>query len=364
MLTVLIPIIVADIVVLATFLMLPVVRREKAFFGVRVSPEVYAGTGRQIVYRYWLTIVAIFAGLGAIGFFTALTRSNFIYAIAAYLASIPAGVTAYALFAREVRPFRVISAAARFATPLHTRRLSEYTNRLAEVVIAVLTIAPFFILIHYYSDLPARIPAHWNFRGEPDRWVRKGISTVFFLPVLLAYLQGWLLLMKYDLVHAKLTLPADNAEVFLRYKERSHVAVMKLMDWMRRLSAVLLFGVSLFVVLTTIEPFPRYMPVASAGVFGGVALMVTIGFYLTYRLVSISREMESVTGQFNVRRAAEEERWAGGGLFYYNPDDPALMVEKVDGFGFTYNFAGPGIALRLLFLAAIPLIVIWALWEA
>lgn len=34
-----------------------------------------------------------------------------------------------------------------------------------------------------------------------------------------------------------------------------------------------------------------------------------------------------------------DECWKGGGVIYYNPDDPALMVEKRFGAGYTFNFA-------------------------
>jgi uncharacterized membrane protein len=73
--------------------------------------------------------------------------------------------------------------------------------------------------------------------------------------------------------------------------------------------------------------------------------------------------LDAATGDANILRESEEERWTGGGLFCYNPDDPALIVEKKDGLGYTYNFAGKGITLRLMFLAAIPLLVFWAVMD-
>ncbi len=47
-----------------------------------------------------------------------------------------------------------------------------------------------------------------------------------------------------------------------------------------------------------------------------------------------------------------DECWKWG-LIYYNPDDPALMVEKRFGIGWTINFAhrGAWICLALLIVA-------------
>lgn len=46
-----------------------------------------------------------------------------------------------------------------------------------------------------------------------------------------------------------------------------------------------------------------------------------------------------------------------GGIFYYNPQDPALMVEKRVGVGWTFNFAHPVVWLILGLLIAIPAVI-------
>ncbi len=362
-LSVLIPLLIADVLVLGVLMWMPVMRGEKAFFGVRVSREIYAGEGRRIVRRYWLSVLAIFIALEAAGMLTAYYRNNFLYAVAAYAVSVPIAFILYTAFAREVRPFRLPSEATKFASSLHTRRLSEYTFFALEVLIVILAIAPVIMLVYYYPALPERVPVHWGVNGQPDGWARKSFSTVFFLPVLAAYLQSWFLLLKYDLAHAKMTLPAEQAEVYQHYKERLMVASLRMIDWARGLIAVLLAVISLFILLTTIEELRPWMKVANIMVWATLGLLLPGLFFFLYRLMTINNALEEATGNADVRRESEEEKWSGGGLFYYNPDDPALMVEKKDGLGYTYNFAGQGIRLRLAFLAGVPLLVLWALLD-
>jgi uncharacterized membrane protein len=62
-----------------------------------------------------------------------------------------------------------------------------------------------------------------------------------------------------------------------------------------------------------------------------------------------------------VLRASDERRWRHGGLTYHNPDDPALVVEKLVGLGYTINTAHPAAPARLLLLSGIPAFVVWAL---
>lgn len=59
----------------------------------------------------------------------------------------------------------------------------------------------------------------------------------------------------------------------------------------------------------------------------------------------------------------KDEHWVAG-VFYYNPQDPALWVEKRFGIGWTLNFARPaswfmlgGILLLVLAGVALPWLV-------
>ncbi|HEY0543777.1 MAG TPA: DUF1648 domain-containing protein [Pyrinomonadaceae bacterium] len=363
MLSVLIPLLMTNMLVLAVLLWMPVIRGEKAFFGVRVSRETYLGEGRRILRRYWLCLLAAFFALEAIGFLTAYYRRNFAFALVTHFLSYFAAFALYSNFAREVRPFRVVSDATKFATPLQTRRLADYTHLLLEATVVLLTIAPTVVLIYYYPALPERVPVHWGINGQPDRWARKTFSTVFFLPILMTYLQSWFLLLKYDLVHAKMTLPAEQAEVYLKFKEQLIVASVHMMDWVRALLAIMLGTVSMFILLTTVEALRHLMPIANLLIWPCVGLLLIVCFYYVYRFMAINNRLEEATGNSNVERESEAAKWTSGGLFYYNPDDPALIVEKRDGLGYTYNFAGKGIRLRLAFLAVVPLLVLWALMD-
>ena len=54
------------------------------------------------------------------------------------------------------------------------------------------------------------------------------------------------------------------------------------------------------------------------------------------------------------RTADEHWHW---GLFYFNPADPALMVEKRMGIGYTLNFGNPWAWLMLVGLVGVSLVV-------
>ena len=60
----------------------------------------------------------------------------------------------------------------------------------------------------------------------------------------------------------------------------------------------------------------------------------------------------------------DDDRYWSGGIFYNNPDDPALFVEKRYGLGWTLNFGHPqaklvliGLLVGTLVLSILPILI-------
>jgi len=352
---------VLDVIILASFMYMPVLRDEEAFFGVRVSPEVYHGPGRRILHRYWFWLVVTFLEVEAIGLLVSIYRFQLPYArIASVLLLTSAGIIFYLIFYRQVKPFEIVDQRQRFASSLKVRHLGDYTSIALEVVIGALTVLPSLALIYYYPELPGRIPVHWNWRFEPDRWADKSFGTVFFLPIIAIYLQGLFLLIKHGLLQVKMTLPAEHAEEYFRYKEESLNMNMKLMDRVRILMAVLKGTLALNIIFSAIERFSSLRGIIAVTVIATTSLLLILGAYYGHRLVVINRNLKAVAGRVYVQRETDAAHWYGGGLFYYNREDPALFVEKLVGLGYTLNLANKRVYIYLLYLVGLPLLVGWA----
>jgi uncharacterized membrane protein len=65
-----------------------------------------------------------------------------------------------------------------------------YQNLKKELPIIGLVILPFIYLAHLWHCLPAKVPIHWNYKGEIDNWGTKYalIGIVFLLPVFTYFL--------------------------------------------------------------------------------------------------------------------------------------------------------------------------------
>lgn len=351
-----------DAFMLASFFWMPVMRGEDAFFGVRVSMEFYRGEGRRLLRRYWFWLSMLFVEIEAIGILVSIYRSELPFA---RLASLPLialpAIILYVLFYRQVRPFAVSEEGGRFASALRQRHLSEYTNLYLEAAVLLLTVIPSLFLIYYYPQLPEKIPVHWDWRGRPDDWARKSFGTVFFLSMMLIYLQGLFLLVKHGLLTVKMTLPAERAREYLSGKEQFLNTTMKLMDWVRILVATMMSALLLNIVFSSVEHLSHLTIIVTVIDALSTLMLFASCTYFIIRLIMIDHALKRTVGRVYVQRGRDAAHWRAGGLFYYNPEDPSLFVEKMVGFGYTFNMANRLVYLYLAYILLLPLILSWAL---
>ena len=317
------------------FYFLPTINGEQTLFGIVLKDDDFQTYGSPILQKYRRDLIIV--GFGCIGGLTALyfvksLPSNSL--AVAYICATAVIIFLLFKYSRQTWKLRDKRTISRLATPLKPRHLSDFTNYWWELTVILLTIAPFAILAVYYSQLPEVVPIHWNTAGEADGFAKKGFFTVFFLPILTAFLQLIFIILKQDIIRARFRVPAEHAKKVLSLKEISLLANIEMIDWCR-LSCGVLLGIVSTLVLSPI------LPVAAAlNIFLWLSLIIMLSgmtFYL-HRMILVSREIKSLTGQITFQTANEMEGWKDG-LFYYNPKDTAFMIEKPGGVGYTVNMA-------------------------
>jgi uncharacterized membrane protein len=340
------------------FYFLPVLNGQQTLFGIVLKDDDFETYGVPVLRKFRRDIIIIAAG-SLIGLYLMSQLSKNSLVIAYILAMV---ATLFPLFkylrqAWQLRDKRTFS---RLATALKPRRLRDFTSLRLEITVVLLTLAPFGVLAFYYAQLPDVVPIHWNLAGEADGWADKSFSSVFFLPIITAYMQIFLIILKQDIIRARFRVPADeHAEQVLSLKEISLGASVGMIDWCRSICGVLLGTVALLILSPVISP-----AVASAlniATWAGVVLLLAGQAFYLYRMILASREIKSLTGQIIFQTADEMQGWTDG-MFYYNPKDSAFMVEKPGGVGYTFNFAHRraiiyvGLILSPMFLVILDLI--------
>jgi uncharacterized membrane protein len=307
-------------------------RRSVIFFAVRVPPEFHQSPeGRAVARTFLLQLWAATAIAGAV---TVLAvRSGYMgWASFTPLLVLAAASAAY---------YRAFQAVLPHALPVPAVRTAALFAPVEEGLPGgwALLAGPFIVLLctslyvrAHWAEIPERFPIHWGIDGKPNGWSARTVLGVFG-PLLLAFaIQATLVGI------AAFTLYSSR-------RTRMMAATMKV------LVATAWFIALLFSIVTLTPLMPGPPPIWA--ILAGVAAFVAYVIWLTAKAASEPSDEPPTS----------EEFWKWGQV-YYNPDDPALFVEKRVGIGYTLNFAHRAAWVFVGGVVGLPLLgVLVALWK-
>lgn len=298
----------------------PALRKRNLYFGVTVAPEFRSSEeGRRIAATFR---AVVWAGVAVtLGLLWWAQQYPFRPAVAfCPLVAVLVGGAGWLWAWSATRPHAVRMDAVRTAPLVGEAEDERLPGGWLTAVgpFAMLGCAVGWMLAHF-DELPARYPVHWGASGRADRWVEKSLPAVLAPSAVgagvLVMLLGIALMI---LRGAKRGSGGETGDFGARHR-MANVRLLALMMW--ALGA-------LFCVVALLPVLP--LPDGPAMFVIMLSPVVVILFY-SVRLFSMSTE--STGGSDGM----PEECWKFGS-FYYNPADPALMVEKRSGPGFTLNF--------------------------
>lgn len=188
---------------------------------------------------------------------------------------------------------------------------------------------PFLVLLAlgawalpHLDRLPGRLPVHWGLYG-PNRWVITSSRAIIGLLMLHAFVCLLLTVSALGVLHWSRRVRASGPSAAA---ERQF----------RRRTLLLVLSVEYFTILPPV--FDLLQAPALAMKLWTVALLLTLLAFL----VSLMRAGQggtrlAVVGGGTVGDRTADARWIGG-LIYFDRRDPAILVEKRMGIGWTLNF--------------------------
>jgi uncharacterized membrane protein len=213
-----------------------------------------------------------------------------------------------------------------------------------------LQLGPFGILLAtaayiqaHWNHIPDRFPVHWGMNGMPNGWSGRTPLGVYGPLLFGAALVIAISVPAYAISHGVQRVSAAGGAPSPG-------------EFAHRTSVVLL-GVEFFVAavlsLVALLPFtgnPGMMPI----------VILTVGILAS--AVFLSRWLGHGRGR-SQHIPGGDACWKLG-MFYFNPDDPALFVEKRVGIGYTINFAHGSSWIVLALTLVLPLgLGALALWH-
>jgi len=329
--------------------MLPHVSPPGVLFGVTVGRTVAEGPGGAVAVRLYRMVLLFGVLVPVLLWGYGLSRGSLGLLLLAALSVAPEIIAAYLVGHFRARALHPDGAAALREPPLPRVEDAAHSapadaagsgtglRTLLGALPYALVVLSALWLLHVYPELPDPFPVHTGPGGEPDRWAPKSPAVVFLVPA-----AGLVLLLFLELIRRLLR----SARLARRgsYAGFSATSVDDVL-----LVAQLFIGLTLSTVA-----------LGTAGVVpGSLLLAVAVGAPIVLLVFLVG---------FVARLATERHRWpvVGDGLpdsawklglFYVNPEDPALMVPRRFGIGWTLNFARPGAWALLALLLGVPLLL-------
>lgn len=201
-----------------------------------------------------------------------------------------------------------------------------------------------------YPSLPEEIPSHWNFKGEIDAYMNKSPLTVLMMPAFQLGMAVVMYLAYYSMKRSKQDIDSGNPELSLR----------------KNLIFRRVWGIYFLATTVLLELLFTFLNMMILGFVVNIKLFNIANILVTGLMIGGTIILSLVLGQGGDRmrihgqdaRAQfdmdDDRFWKLGNTVYYNPEDPAIFVEKRVGVGWTVN-GGRSLGLLVLIL---PLIIL------
>lgn len=202
-----------------------------------------------------------------------------------------------------------------------------------------------------YDDFPEQLPMKYSFSGEVTSYVEKSLQSVLTLSFVAFAMVIVFLVSHYSIIKSKQVIESEDPN---RSLERNRI--------FRYVWSVFTAGAGFLVVLVMcigqLTPLQLWDEKAFM-IYSGVAvgLIVISSLLLSIKLGQGGSRivLKDQSNDHEIKVADLDQYWKAG-IFYYNPNDPAIFVEKRFGIGWSINFGNFRSWLIMLGILAIVLL--------
>ncbi|UOQ46609.1 DUF5808 domain-containing protein [Gracilibacillus caseinilyticus] len=226
----------------------------------------------------------------------------------------------------------------------------EMLPAIVQLVPIIVTAATMFLTIRLFDQLPT----HWGPNGQADAYSDKTWLTALGLPLILFVLQTMFFSIHTSTKRSGIKV---NAVRYTSAKLRQF-RLRKYTSWF-----ILVINLLMTMLFTFLQLNLLYEKLFS----NLMMMLVPLGFLLLVLISTIllAIKVGSVDSDFEGKMPTEQksvdiyddDRYWKAGLFYFNPDDKSIFVEKRFGIGWSINFANP-VGYLLVIVPVVIIIVI------
>ncbi|GER86944.1 membrane protein [Dictyobacter vulcani] len=330
-------------------------------FGVRIPPDRIDEPIIQHVYRdYYTGLIVILLLVEAAGWFFATSYNSL--PIATTGGIFVTLLLIYLDFYSARRRIAQAKKSGNWYAGLRQVVMADISSNQQPAHISLLWFIPAFIIliamiivaIVRYPVLPQQLPTHFGIDGQPNRWTDK-LVALWTLPLPAIFTTALLFGLARYIPQARQQVDPANPEADVAYQHELRHRTSQILPLLATMINLILLVISMI----TFGILPTSNVNAVVPVLMVMLLIVIIGImvYLT-RTITLRNQRQTRTQPNTKFVAQDDDRYWIAGMFYYNPDDPALWIEKRMGIGWTVNLGNPWGKVFIISVVAIILVSI------
>jgi uncharacterized membrane protein len=340
----------------ALWCVIPHLSRPTIVFGVTVSPGFASSAEKtKILARYSRSVAAVSLVAITVAYAAQLVRPGLTIGACTLFTflQIAACLFLWVRASGETRGFAAPAASARTVSlkPRNPSLPGGWLFLLGPLLI--LGIAAWYLQSNWNS-IPENFPVHWGIDGQPNRWAIRSIKDVY-RPLLIAFLINAIVIGNaYAIIFRTRQVSASgpSADREQASKRGTYVFI---------LTSVYAISI-LFAGIATRVVWARRPAELGSGFSLMILLPLLVSAACVFYGIRTGQGGTRLVGPYETTPPGDgtpDQYWRLGGQFYFNPDDPALMVEKRVGNGWTFNFGHKICWLFFLLMLLGPPIVIF-----
>lgn len=328
-------------------LVIPRFSRPDIYFAVTIEPSFrQSEAGRAIARRYSMQMLAWIAAAAAIIAISVFLGKPHLSSLAILVVSIGSLISLISAN-RWTRPHATAPNAVREAS------LTFREDRLpggwipSSLPFVILAAAGVYLNLHW-DEIPQRFPVHFGIDGQPNRWAMRTPSAVYGNLAIGGAICLMLVIMSWAIQRSRrIALRGAAAESEQSFRSMN-VSVLLITEYLMAFLFAAIPIVTIFHVGSV--QFTVFINVALTVFFMVVLLVV----FLRYGQGGTRLAGQAAVTSPPIGDRTPDECWKWG-IFYFNPEDPAIMVEKRFGIGYTMNFGNVRAWLILAAIFTLPL---------
>ena len=346
---------------------LPILTRKSFLFGVKIPLEECNCPEAKNLKKRYITVcltgtliifALIIAQFIAIPDMTLLATMYFplLFAAVQMAAFIPNWKQAIRL--KEAKGWKVSESSFAETKSSHSRGNLSDLPWVWYIVGLILIIISAAVALAKYPGIPNSMPTHFDSNMQPDGWASKNIWNVLILPVFNLGMLLFMWLIGVIFVRAKLQIDPQNPELSFT----QHKIYRKRMG--HSLGLLTLGIVILFVFIGFMLIFPGFsvpfwlMMVLSCGPAVLLTIVLVVsgqgGCKIKPKIIPYKSAVEHNNPVVKFSGRGDDKYWAIG-MFYHNPEDPAIFVEDRFGNNVGFNYSRLPVKIGMAIIALVTI---------